>query len=403
MGECTYTWEEWDEEKQKYITKKCPEEIWKKNQDFCIFHDPSPEKDPRLFEKKLKKKLKNKDYNFQGYYFLENMDFTNKNFEKAAFFDGVTFQNVSFDNTSFDMVFFDKTTFNVASFDKTTFQNASFNGAVFTITSFDKATFQNASFEGAFFQDVTFNGAFFQDVIFNNATFQGASFEEAHFEQVASFRGANFQSNISFRGASFSQTYFIDIQATCYVKFENNKFCKFLANKKSQNALLEQGYRNIKNLLNLQGDYAAAGEFHYIEMEAKRCRTRNPSCLWLMLYKSLCGYGERPMRVIGASLVIILVGAMLFFFCGIEHFDESFYTTGKAHIIQYPFSISGIKSALLEDFGYCIYYSVITFTTLGYGDIHPLGLSHVFAAVESFIGAFFIALFVVVFARKMIR
>jgi uncharacterized protein YjbI with pentapeptide repeats len=403
MGECTYMWEEWDEEKQKYIIKKCSEEIWKKTQDFCIFHDPSPEKDPDLFEKKLKKKLKSKDYSFHGYYFLENIDFTNKNFEKAAFFDGVTFQNVSFDNTNFNMVSFDKTTFHVASFDETTFQNASFNGAVFNITSFDKAAFQNVSFNGAIFQDVTFNGAIFQDVTFNGAIFQGASFEEADFKQVASFSGATFHQYISFRGASFSQTYFADIQVNCYVKFEDNSFHNFLANKRSQNALLEQGYRYIKNLLNLQGDYAAAGEFHYIEMEAKRCRTQNLSCLWLMLYKSLCGYGERPVRVIGASLVIILLGATLFFFCGIEHFDGSVYATGRASIIQYPFNISGIKSASLEDFGYCVYYSVVTFTTLGYGDIHPLGLSHVFAAIESFIGAFFIALFVVVFARKMIR
>ncbi len=383
MGKCAYTWEEWDEEKQRYTTKKCSGEIWKKTQDFCIFHDPSPEKDPDLFEKKLKKKLKSKDYNFRGYYFLENIDFSNKNFEKAAFFDGATFQNASFDNTIFNMVSFDKTTFHVASFNGTAFQNASFNGAVFTITSFDKAAFQNASFNGAILQ--------------------GAYFEGANFEQVASFSGATFQQYISFRGASFSQMYFADTQINCYVKFEDNSFHNFLANKKSQNELLEQGYRYIKNLLNLQGDYAAAGEFHYIEMEAKRCRTRNLSCLWLILYKLLCGYGERPGRVIGASLVIILLGATLFFFCGIEQFDESVYTTGKPRIIQYPFSISGIKSASLEDFGYCVYYSVITFTTLGYGDIHPLGLSHVFAAIESFIGAFFIALFVVVFARKMIR
>jgi hypothetical protein len=47
---------------------------------------------------------------------------------------------------------------------------------------------------------------------------------------------------------------------------------------------------------------------------------------------------------------------------------------------------------------------VVTFTTLGYGDIHPLGFSsHAIAFSEAFIGAFFIALFVVVFARKMMR
>ncbi|MBU7025782.1 MAG: two pore domain potassium channel family protein [Theionarchaea archaeon] len=56
-----------------------------------------------------------------------------------------------------------------------------------------------------------------------------------------------------------------------------------------------------------------------------------------------------------------------------------------------------------KDFGYCLYYSIVTFTTLGYGDIHPLGYSHIIASVEALTGAFFIALFVVVFARKMMR
>ena len=39
--------------------------------------------------------------------------------------------------------------------------------------------------------------------------------------------------------------------------------------------------------------------------------------------------------------------------------------------------------------------SVVTFTTLGYGDIHPLGYSRLVASIEAFIGVLFMALFVV--------
>ncbi len=62
------------------------------------------------------------------------------------------------------------------------------------------------------------------------------------------------------------------------------------------------------------------------------------------------------------------------------------------------FSITTFK-----DFGYCLYYSIVTFTTLGYGDIHPLGYSHLIASVEALTGAFSMALIVVVFARKIMR
>jgi hypothetical protein len=46
---------------------------------------------------------------------------------------------------------------------------------------------------------------------------------------------------------------------------------------------------------------------------------------------------------------------------------------------------------------------VVTFTTLGNGDIHPVGYSHYLASAEALTGAFFMALFVVVFVRKMAR
>lgn len=53
---------------------------------------------------------------------------------------------------------------------------------------------------------------------------------------------------------------------------------------------------------------------------------------------------------------------------------------------------------------HAVYFSFVTFTTLGLGDIHPsnnLGMALI--CCEAIIGAFLIALFVVVFARKMMR
>ena len=50
----------------------------------------------------------------------------------------------------------------------------------------------------------------------------------------------------------------------------------------------------------------------------------------------------------------------------------------------------------------CLYFSAITFTTLGYGDFRPLeGWGRILAGSEAFIGAFMMALFVYTFARKM--
>jgi hypothetical protein len=50
-----------------------------------------------------------------------------------------------------------------------------------------------------------------------------------------------------------------------------------------------------------------------------------------------------------------------------------------------------------------LFFSVVTFTTLGYGDIAPFGWSRAVAALEAFVDSFAMALFDVVFVKKMTR
>ena len=50
-----------------------------------------------------------------------------------------------------------------------------------------------------------------------------------------------------------------------------------------------------------------------------------------------------------------------------------------------------------------LYFSVVTFTTLGYGDYHAIGYMRYIAAAEAFIGAALTALFTVIVARNIIR
>ena len=50
-----------------------------------------------------------------------------------------------------------------------------------------------------------------------------------------------------------------------------------------------------------------------------------------------------------------------------------------------------------------LYYSLVTFTTLGYGDIQPTGWLKALSAIEALTGAVFMALIVAVIARKWMR
>ena len=80
MNTCFCTWV------GGFERKKCPEKIWSGSKEYCIFHDPSPEKDSELFGKKLNEKLETKDYDFKGYFFPEGICFGNSEFEERANF-----------------------------------------------------------------------------------------------------------------------------------------------------------------------------------------------------------------------------------------------------------------------------------------------------------------------------
>jgi len=50
-----------------------------------------------------------------------------------------------------------------------------------------------------------------------------------------------------------------------------------------------------------------------------------------------------------------------------------------------------------------LYFSIVTATTLGYGDLQPIGWCRLIASTEAIFGTFMWAVFLVVFARKYMR
>jgi len=117
------------------------------------------------------------------------------------------------------------------------------------------------------------------------------------------------------------------------------------------------------------------------------------------LYRVTFGYGEEPLRVIFASLFVILLWALIYMFCGIVVIPEY-------RIIDYKISIASSTpiEEILSDFWYCFYASALTFTSLGFGEFYPYSsVSKAFAVIEAFLGVFLISLFIVVFTRKMLR
>lgn len=168
-------------------------------------------------------------------------------------------------------------------------------------------------------------------------------------------------------------------------------------NRENQIDLYEQSeeiYRNIRQAAESQGLFETAGHFFQKEMTMRRRQYPRYSFKRTLskLVDAFCGYGERPLRVILFSVILILIFATLYFFAGLSFSGDSLAFNPESSLWE---NIKVYFSAL--------YFSVVTFTTLGYGDLAPIGIARALAALEAFMGSFTLALFVVVFVKKMTR
>ncbi|MEX6501866.1 ion channel [Pseudomonas zhanjiangensis] len=156
----------------------------------------------------------------------------------------------------------------------------------------------------------------------------------------------------------------------------------------------EETYRNLRLHLEQAGLFEQAGRFFHREMVMRRLRMPRYSAQRLLswLVDLFSGYGEKPLNVVLFSLGLIGFCGLLYFLVGVRLGEQ---TLGLA--------LDRDLLVNLMDLLNCFYFSVVTFTTLGYGDISPHGLARPIAAFEAFVGSFTMALFVVVFVKKMTR
>lgn len=156
----------------------------------------------------------------------------------------------------------------------------------------------------------------------------------------------------------------------------------------------EEIYRNLCIVHDHQGHSQTAGYFFRREMIIRRYQLPLFSLkrFGFKLIDLFTGYGEQPEKIIAFSISTILLFAVMYGTLGVSSGSE---------IIRFDFQADISSNAI--SFLDCLYYSIITFTTLGYGDIIPLGFTRLLAASEAFIGAFALALFVVVVAKKTSR
>jgi len=400
---------------------------------------------------------------FNGYAYFRRVDFNNKTvFAGATFNDYAYFRRVTFDGeTDFGGVIFNgKADFELASFNgDTNFGEATFNSeAHFEATAFnDKANFEFATFNGyvfflgtAFRDKVGFLGtAFRSEAHFLSACFLFGDFSGARFEKTC-YMNPIVAGRLNLHRTVFTENLLVSIYEDLQkeidtlikeereeeieirkqwikgilellekikedygrglgsVNFEDTLIqgelrCEFkhiipekgepvlLPHKEKNWAEAQKQYAWLKEQYRRQGSYGDEDKAHRWASECARCahRLTDPRrYLKLIFYKWVAGYGVKPWNVVGTICIVFLVSTLLF---GTVFYGE-LRDDGKP-----------LPDGFWERMGNALYFSGITYATIGYGDIRPVDSARLLAVIEGILGIVLNAALVVVLFRKLIR
>jgi hypothetical protein len=247
--------------------------------------------------------------------------------------------------------------------------------------------FQNADLYRADFSRAHLFSVDFQNATLMKANFSGANLHCANMEN-ANLLGINLE-HAKLDNVQWGDKVIQEKQALVEKRKGNAQKAKDLYLE------AEETYRNLRINLERSGLFEVAGHFFHREMIMRRKRMPAFSLARTLslVVDLLSGYGERPLRVVLFSLCFILFCASCYFF------SSGILYQG----MEVGFNPEQTIATNIEHFFSCLYFSVVTFTTLGYGDVTPLGATRAIAAMEAFAGSFTMALFVVVFVKKMTR
>jgi uncharacterized protein YjbI with pentapeptide repeats len=207
-----------------------------------------------------------------------------------------------------------------------------------TTMSFQDVSFAGSTFEStASFSDIGFQG----DAEFNNALLKrGVGFKNCHFENKASFRSvlatgdaifnnASFEGDVSFRNAHFETFTFLAYQlsqagseAQLVGKVDLQGITYDRANIPWKLLFESLEPFNVQPYIQLERVLREAGEDREADMAYLDRRNRERGRLWSQgeraravwswLEKTLFRYGVRPYRLLILSLIVLVLGVLIF-------------------------------------------------------------------------------------------
>ena len=216
------------------------------------------------------------------------------------------------------------------------------------------------------------NPANFNKVVFCNAKLHHAKFD------FANLKGADFE------GANLYEIFFENTNLI-YAK-------KFNRVNEDDPSTARSTYTRLRRYFKTKGEDSRSYDYFYrekvTETKAYWSNTEKSKRNWCGSIRNSAsyifhGFGEKPLRILGWWIGIILLFAILY--CCFGEFGKN------NNSLSVPENL---------------YFSAVTFTTLGFGDISPSPgntITQFLAVFEASLGAICVIIFAIVGSRKMFR
>lgn len=313
-----------------------------------------------------------------------------------------------------------KPRFEIADLDSAELQNADLPDIELQDASCVDATIHNADFSDGLLRGVDLSETNLQDAKLENADLEYADFTDSYARNVnlskaclenailtrADLRGARIDD------ADLYQAQFADVRINSLTSFSD--ICRYESENRSpviNERILDEEqcikplkaatwvYRRLESLHAENALAERSRSFHIRKQEARRkfdLRQRNIGRYLVgTVNNNLTRHGESLQRLlISTSVLIVAFGIVYPFVGGVADGGIVYQISLQTEPME------GIVQPIIRG----LYFSAITFTTIGYANVAPHGLgSRLLVAVESLIGAILIALFVYVLGRRVAR
>ncbi len=336
------------------------------------------------------RKIENKDIlNVSEKYNLNQKKITNMSF-KYNTFRSCNFHNIKFLNCKFIGNIFLNCKFKNISFENCDFYTSQDDINIFNSkTSFTNSYFKNCHIEKNVFQNISLN-----NIYFIHSNMKNIIFNEIYMDKI-------YITDCDCRSLKIINPKITDLKFddNFLTKFDEETFIdeiKVDKNYKKTYEIAFKVYREFATKFEANRLIDNSGEYYYKSKVMENKYLNGMKKIKSYIYWLLCGYGERPTYALITSLEIVLIFAIIYMLTGLNM---------GGYIIDYSMMLEfGIYSPnLISDFMKSLYFSIVTFTTVGYGDITPVGISVFLSGIEMLLGLTMVGVWTATLARKITR